>query len=178
MLKDNTAIGTENYSSQIRELPLANFHPESPVWIYLASRPLSEMEANDINRATSQFVRQWVSHGNTVSGYGGLLFNRFLVLSANAAIVSPSGCSMDSSVKFVQEVDNRYSLDLFDRLKIGFIDREGEIDTLQLSALKSAMEEDTIDEDSPIFDNTINKLGPFREQWIKPLGESWVKNFI
>ena len=178
MIKDNIALSRKVYVDQIKGLLLTKFAEHSPVWIYMSSRELTAAESAEMETAVQQFAKSWLSHGSAVAGFGVVLFNRFLILSANAGQIAPSGCSIDSSVGFVKSLEEEYSLDFFDRMKVAFIDEEGEIDTISINSVHNAVSEGTVNEKTPIFDNTITQVGPFADKWIVPLEDSWVRNFL
>lgn len=171
-------IALEQYKKQIQNLPLKDFAPDSPVWIYMSSRALNPKEVIAANKLVGSFVENWVSHGTDLEAYGELLFSRLLLLSANSATFPPSGCSIDASVHFVKKMEEEFSVDFFDRMWLAFIDAEGEIDAVKVHTIPSLIGTGTISKESAVFDNTIHRIDQLLADWIKPLEKSWVKRFI
>src|SRR5690606_39643460 len=80
-----------------KELLPGDFHPNSRVWVYQASRLLSLQEAFDAEDKINAFVEEWQSHGAKVKAAGFLFFGQFVILMADESIATVSGCSTDSS---------------------------------------------------------------------------------
>ncbi|WP_204351865.1 hypothetical protein, partial [Klebsiella variicola] len=67
-----------------------------------------------------QFVSNWISHGTPVKGYANLLFGQFIILMADETATGVSGCSTDSSVHLMKEIELRFKADLFNRQNLAF----------------------------------------------------------
>ena len=80
----------------------------SGVWIYQSDRAFSAEEVAAINTATSEFVSQWLAHKAKVIGDGRLLYDRFVVLVADEEKLQVSGCSIDSTVRFIKDLGAKY----------------------------------------------------------------------
>ena len=85
-----------------------NFHPLSRVWVYQANRVFSLQEAFDIEDALNEFTQQWQSHGTPVKGAGYLFFGQFIVLMADETATGVSGCSTDSSVRLIKDIEEKF----------------------------------------------------------------------
>lgn len=119
-----------NFKEQIP----ADFLPSSRVWIYQCSRLFFLSEALQIEEILEQFVSSWKSHGATVKGYGNLFFGQFIVLMADESAAGVSGCSTDSSVHVIKEIEKLFKVDLFDRQSLAFIIKD-KVQLLPLSQL-------------------------------------------
>ncbi|MFX9089601.1 hypothetical protein ABTN55_21265, partial [Acinetobacter baumannii] len=71
-----------------------------------------------------QFVADWKSHGTPVKGYANLLFGQFIILMADETATGVSGCSTDSSVHLMKEIESRFKVDLFNRQNLAFYIKE------------------------------------------------------
>jgi len=151
-----------------------DFHPNSRIWIYQANRPLLPDEVNGINQRLNAFTRSWTAHNQALKADGRVLFDRFIVLAVDNSFAEASGCSIDKSTHFLQEVEKDLGLNLFDRLKIAYLKEEGgEIDIISKPELRSALEEGTVHAETPVFNNTIQSLEELKNSWIRPLRETW-----
>ena len=156
----------------------ADFHPSSRVWIYQSNRPFSEQEKAEINEQLHHFTSQWQAHGDPVKGWGQLLFEQAIVLIADESDTHVSGCSTDSSVKVIKSIERQYSVNLFDRLLLGFVIKE-KLQLLPVSQIPYALEKGFIDENTIYLNNTVLTLGEMREKWLQPLKDSWLaKKFV
>jgi len=139
---------------------------------------LNTVEAQQVESAANTFAKQWAAHGHPLAAGADLIHNRFLILCVNAEHQSASGCSIDASVHFIQQLGQKHQIDFFDRMNIAYIDHEQLINTVHFNKIKSHFQEGLIKEDTLIFNNTWTTLHDFQNKWQQPLSESWLKNKI
>jgi len=156
-----------------QELLPADFHQESRVWIYQSSRMLSLGEALETEDLLNDFVANWKTHGDPVKGYANLFFGQFIVLMADESAAGVSGCSTDSSVRVIKEIESRFNVQLFDRQMLAFV-INNKIQLLPLSQLNYAVENNFINEDSLYFNNVVLNKKELEQNWIIPIKESWL----
>ena len=154
-----------------------NFHPDSRVWIYQASRVFSLQEALEIEELLNEFARQWKSHGTPVKGAAYLFFGQFIVLMADETATGVSGCSTDSSVRLIKDIEQRFTVNMFDRTTLAFVVKE-KIQLLPLSQLQYAVDNGFISTDTLYFNNLVQTKEELEKNWIIPVKESWLKNRI
>lgn len=152
---------------------VGNFHPESRVWIYQASRLFSIGEALEIEELLEDFVKNWKSHGVPVKGSAHLFFGRFVVLMADETATGVSGCSTDSSVRLIKEIESRYQTPLFDRQMLAFVIKD-KIELLPLAQIQYAWDNGFIHEDTLYFNNLVDTKKALEEDWIIPVKASWL----
>ena len=151
------------------------FADNSKVWIYQSSRLFTLGEALEIEEALDQFSESWLSHGNEVKGWANLLFGQFLVIMADESNTGVSGCSTDSSVRFVKSLGEKYGVDLFNRTSLSFLVNE-KIQQLPLSQLSYAFENGFIKEDTLYFNNLVQTKAELENSWIIPVKNSWLSS--
>ena len=98
-----------------------SFSPDSRVWIYQSSRVFSLSEAFDVEDMLNSFTASWLSHGTPVKGAGHLFFGQFVALMADETAAGVSGCSTDSSVRLIKDIEQRFGVNMFDRLNLAFV---------------------------------------------------------
>lgn len=74
----------------------------SKVWVYTSDRPLSVAENDYLQKQSSFFVEDWAAHGVGLKAEALVYKNQFLILAVDESQTNASGCSIDSSVKFVK----------------------------------------------------------------------------
>ena len=149
---------------------------ESRVWVYQSNKEISDDILTDVQNKIIAFTNNWLSHGQVVECYGHLFHKRFLVFVADES-KHVSGCSIDSSVHFIQNLGAQYGLDFFDRLNFLYFEGE-DIKSLHQSEFKKALDEGLIDGDTLIFNNLVNTKKDFIDNWITPVKESWHKRYL
>src|SRR5215204_5057755 len=106
---------------EYKNLLNAEFAPGSRVWIYQSSRLFSLGEALEIEILLKEFVASWKSHGVPVKGLGYLFFGQFITLMADEKATGVSGCSTDSSVRLIKDIEQRFGVNMFDRTTLAFV---------------------------------------------------------
>lgn len=142
------------------------------VWIYVADRLLNEGEEAAIRREAQQFIDQWSSHGTQMDASAELLHHRILVIAADEEKALASGCGIDKSVKFVQQLGASFGIDFFKRT-IVLYRKEGEIEESALNVFWAMRKAGLVSDETIIFDNTVKNIGELRSAWEVPFSKSW-----
>lgn len=158
-----------NYSHLLPE----NFHPSSRVWIYQSSRLFTMSEALEMEEMLEAFVNDWKTHGTPVKGYGNLFFGQFVVLMADETAAGVSGCSTDSSVRVIKQIEERFKVSMFDRQHLAFVIKD-KVQLLPLAQLGYAVENGFIDENTLYFNNLAATKEELLNKWIIPTKDSWL----
>lgn len=154
-----------------------NFHSDSKVWVYQSNRVFTLNEAFEIEDLLKEFTAQWKSHGTPIKGEANLFFGQFIVLLADETATGVSGCSTDSSVRLIKEVEKKYALNMFDRTTLAFVVKE-KIQLIPLSQLQYAIENGFIDVATLYFNNLVQTKEELENKWIVPVKNSWLNNKI
>ena len=150
-----------------------DFSPISRVWIYQSNRQFLISEALQMEDDLKDFVQQWKSHGEPVKGYVNLFFGRFLVFMADESATTVGGCSTDSSVRFVKELEKKFNTDFFNRLALAFLVKD-KVEMVPLNQVNYALENGIIGENTLYFNNTVLTKKELETRWIIPVKESWL----
>jgi hypothetical protein len=154
-----------------------DFNSASRVWIYQSSRLFSISEALEIEKFSEAFVEQWQSHGSRVKGYANLLFGQFIVIMADETATGVSGCSTDSSVRLIKQIEQQFEVSMFDRQTLAFMVKD-KIQLLPIAQLKYAMANGFITADTLYFNNLIATKEDLLNNWIIPVKQSWLASRI
>lgn len=150
-----------------------DFAPTSRVWVYQSNRMFSLAEALEIEKILNNFTRDWNSHGTPVKGYSNLFFGQFIVLMADETATGVSGCSTDSSVRFIKEIEQAFAASLFDRQALAFIVKD-KTQIIPLSQVQYAIDNNFITSDTLYFNNVVSTKEELENKWLTPLKESWL----
>jgi hypothetical protein len=156
-----------------RHLLPEEFSSDSRVWIYQANRLFTLQEALRAEELLEEFTRQWHSHGVPVKGFGSLFFGQFIVLMADESAAGVSGCSTDSSVRVIRQLEQDCSLSLFDRQLLAFLIK-GKIELLPLSQFGYAVQNRFVEPDTLYFNNMVQTKEELEYNWIIPVKDSWL----
>jgi len=151
-----------------------NMPDTSRVWVYQANRSLTQNEVEQIEQKAEAFVSGWESHGAKLKAEIAVLYNYFVVIVVDEEIHQASGCSIDKSVHFIKSIESITSVGFFDRTKIAVLNDLNEIELLSISNVNISFSEGKINDNTIIFNNLIEKLSDFRNNWQTPVKSSWL----
>jgi hypothetical protein len=140
------------------------FPDSSPVWIYGANRFFTEQEEVLVQQAMNEFTTDWAAHGTGLRATSAILFKNFIVIVADENVAKPSGCSIDSSVRFIKEIGSKLKIDFFNRLYM-LIEKDGELKRVHFGDLSRYS-------DWNIFNPLVKTIGEMKLNWIIPVNES------
>jgi hypothetical protein len=119
------------------------------------------------------FTRDWKSHGTPVRADGHLFYGQFIVLMADETAAGVSGCSTDSSVHLIKQIEQHTSANLFDRINLAFY-IDGQVRLVPLAQLPKQIENGLIQADTLYFNNTIQTKEELEASWLIPVKDSWL----
>lgn len=160
---------------EFKHLLNKDFAPDSRVWIYQSSRLFSMAEALAIEDLLNDFTTKWLSHGVPVKGAGYLFFGQFIILMADEKATGVSGCSTDSSVRLIKEIEQKFGVNMFDRNSLAFVIKD-KIDLLPLSQVQYAFDNGFINSDTIYFNNLVETKEELENKWIVPIKNSWLSS--
>src|SRR5687768_9829901 len=158
---------------EYRHLLPDDFVADSRVWVYQSSRLFSLSEALEIEQLLQEFCERWQTHGAQVKAYGNLFFGQFVVLMADESAAGVSGCSTDSSVRFIKSLEQQFAVDFFNRNNLAFVVKD-KIQLLPLNQLGYAFQNGFITADTLYFNNLVQNKKELETSWIVPVKDSWL----
>jgi hypothetical protein len=149
------------------------FHPTTRVWIYQSNRPFTPEEETRLHTACDVFVKNWKAHGAPLRTAYRIFFHRFICFFVDESTHGASGCSIDTSVRFILDVERQLGISLTNRLQVAYLSANGEVATAHIDKLKELAQAGTIGMETIIFNNMVANLHDVQTSWMQPLGESW-----
>lgn len=158
-------------------IPFENLPEESKIWIYQSNRKFSDDEFASIDTDLKIFVENWAAHGTSLEASYLLKYNRFIILAVNQEVQIATGCSIDSSVQFIQTLEKKYDVDLLDKMNVTF--KLGEhVAHKTLIDFKRMAKDKAVTENTIVFNNLVNSIEEFNESWEVPAMDSWHSRFF
>ena len=154
-----------------------NLPNNSRVWIYQSEREFNQKEIEIISAKAEEFINSWTRHGDNLKGSFTIKYNQFLVLAVDESFNTVSGCSIDSSVRFIQLLEKELQLDLMNKMNITFKDNET-INLVKLSDFQQFAKDKKISLETIVFNNMVNTKEDFENNWEIPAKQSWHKRFL
>lgn len=150
---------------------------DSRVWIYQANRSFTEEELSEIRVKLDAFIENWTAHGGDLEAGYDIVYKRFIVIGLNQNSNKATGCSIDASVHFIQQLEQEYKVDLMDKMNVSY--KQGEFIAYKpLLEFKTMAKNRSISENTIVFNNLVNTIGEFKEFWEVPAKESWHSRFL
>ncbi|AYO56770.1 hypothetical protein CO230_00620 [Chryseobacterium sp. 6424] len=142
------------------------------VIIYPASRPFTAKESKVITEKLYDFLSTWAAHGKPLSSSFKIEKNQFIVVCVDEEKEVASGCSIDALGAIMREIEQEFSLGLFDRMKASFVEN-GEVKTMKLQDFKKGLKSGKIPKNIEVFDFSKNTYIAFLSDFLLPLNRSW-----
>jgi hypothetical protein len=155
-------------TSAIAELLPTTLSDSSRVWVYQAESNLSENEVALIKQACEQFIPAWKAHGTNLQADYRILFDRFVCLFVDESGQDATGCSIDSSVHFIQQLEKALGKSLMQRTQVIYFNEDSELQELEMNQMSGTVKADTL-----VFNNLINSLGDMKKGWLVAAKDSW-----
>ena len=156
---------------------LTNLSDNARVWIYQANKKLSPAAQKSMLEKAMHFVNNWSTHGTSLKAGAELLYDTFLVLSIDESDVIASGCSIDKSLHFIQQLEEEFDVNFLDRTTVAIWDNH-EASVMDLDAFRRQINEGKIHKDSLIFNNLVRSKGEMSTEWKIPVNRSWLKKYL
>lgn len=144
-------------------MSLQQLPDHSKVWLYQADRALTSTEKEWLQEVLTKFVAEWAAHGTKLAAAGEVVGDYHVVLAVDETAYGASGCSIDTSVRFIKGLGDELGINFFNRLNM-LLEIEGKLQLvpfLQLSNYPSAQ----------VFNPMIETLKEWRESWKIPVAD-------
>ncbi|ANW96273.1 ABC transporter ATPase [Wenyingzhuangia fucanilytica] len=158
-------------------VPYQTLPETSRVWVYQSNRKFKEKEIEKINKMTTDFVEQWTRHGENVRGSFTILYDQFLIIAVDQDFVEVSGCSIDASVKLVQQIQVQLKVDMLNKLAIAYKESD-EIKVVPMSDFTHLAKSGIVNADTIVFNNMVNSIKGVNTMWEVPAKQSWHARFF
>lgn len=149
----------------------------SRIWIYQSNRGFSESELQELEQSLTEFLRQWTAHGSDLHAGFEIKYNRFIIIGLDQSNASASGCSIDASVHFIQSLEQKFQVELLDRMNVSF--KQGEFVAYKsLQDFKKMAKEKAVSPNTIVFNNLVATKQEYLDSWEVPASESWHSRFV
>lgn len=155
-----------------------NTLPEtSRVWIYQANRSLTKDEQREITEKVSTFIQQWTAHGSDLQAGFEIKYKRFIVIALNQNLNAATGCSIDASVHFIQQLEKEYNIDLMDKMNVSY--KQGEFIAYKpLTDFRKMAKQRAVSKNTIVFNNLVTNIAEYKHSWEVPASDSWHSRFL
>lgn len=142
------------------------FSDDLRIWNYIPERALTSSEVEFILKVGKDFASQWQVHGSPLKAEVVVQNNLLLSVIVDNDMASASGCSIDRSVGFVQQLEKELDVVFLNRMKLLYssngamqIGDHRELENLPQSAV--------------VFNHLSTDKSSYISEWL-PAKESWL----
>lgn len=158
-------------------VPFNSLHDNSRIWIYQSSRELTDPERLVVSNFLKDFCERWTAHQQDLKTSFSIEHDQFIILAADEDYQQPSGCSIDSSVRALKDLQTRLGVDFFDRTRVAFL-VDGQVITHPLASLKGVFASGGLASGSLTFDNLVPSRGDLSRRWKTPVEKTWLAKYL
>lgn len=158
-------------------LPFNQLPDDSRVWVYQAERSLSEKELDIIRQKLLRFCEGWNTHGNGMPSSFEIFDHQILVLAVDESGLGASGCSIDSSVRILRELESMLGINLTDQGKVSVRTNQGSVKVFPALGMKSKVQGGELTLEEEVINPMIRTKADLQQLW-QPIRNSWLNKYF
>ncbi|MGF7079591.1 ABC transporter ATPase [Mucilaginibacter sp. UYCu711] len=148
------------------------FSKNSRVWVYQSDKKLTDEAVAQIQLRLNDFTSLWTAHNSQLKAKAEVRYNRFLILIVDETQAGASGCSIDKSVRFMQEIEREFNINLFDRFNLAYKEAD-EVLSLPRHGFEDLLKQGAINTDTIVYNNLVQNLTELETKWEVSFKDSW-----
>jgi hypothetical protein len=143
------------------------------LWIFPASRPLSDAEQRRVLAEADAFIDQWMAHGVPLSAARDIRHDQFVLIGVDERSAGASGCSVDALVRGMGQLQTVLGVELIENGPVLY--RDGQrIERVSRDRFADLASKGEVNLDTVVFDNTLARVGDLRAgRWEVRAADAW-----
>ncbi len=158
-------------------VPFKELPDHARVWIYQSSHPFTPDTKQEIISTLENFLKNWTAHGTALITSYEMPYDRFIVIGLDGEAQEATGCSIDSSVRFIQSLEQQYKIDLLDKMNVTHKKGSDFLYT-PLKEFRSMAKKREITPETIVFNNLVTSKAEYKTHWEVSANQSWHSRFI
>jgi len=155
------------------QVPFEELPNHGRLWVFPATRDLSEAEADRCLEAVDDFLASWSAHGAPLRSGRELRDQRFLLVGVDVDAEAPSGCSIDALVNRLRGLGSELEVGLIDHGPVWFRE-DGVVRTEPRAAFRRLADDGDVGPEVIVVDTTLTSIGQLREGALeRPAADTW-----
>jgi hypothetical protein len=147
------------------------------VWVYKSAQAFTPVQRQAIIEHGHAFTGSWAAHGAALDACVDVLLDHFVVIAVDEKQALASGCSIDKSVRFVQDIERELGLNLTDRMVVLY-EKEGAVGVCRVPDVQDLLKRGELTADTVIYDDLVNTRADLDQRFRSPLRETWMARFL
>src|SRR5690606_21294621 len=99
-------------------VPFDSLPDDSRICVYQTNRKFKDKERQEIENEILKFVEELTAHGDGLQSSFTTRYNPFIIIAIDQGVYAPSACSIDSSVHFIHYLEQKYGVNLLDKMNV------------------------------------------------------------
>ena len=149
---------------------------DSRVWIFQSIQMIDNTTIQKIKSKLKLFLDNWKSHQMNFKSSFEIRNNTFIIIAADESNLV-SGCSIDSLINFIKELESLFDLQLMDKLHVKYT-FNNEIQTKHLNDFKILCQSIDKNQELMVFNNLVKNIYELNHNWNVDVRESWHKKYL
>jgi hypothetical protein len=157
----------------VPRVPFDQLPPDARLWIFPASRRLSDDEQARVLAAADAFIDQWLAHGVPLNAARDIRHNQFVLIGVDEQAAGASGCSIDALVRSMGQLQSSLGLELIEHGPVLYRNG-GAIARVSREEFGKLASTGQVSLDTVVFDNTLARVADLRAgRWEVRAADSW-----
>jgi len=164
-----------------RNMPQVSFDSlpdDARVWVFGAANELTAPASDRLLAAVDEFLAQWNAHGSPLRCGREWREARFLAIGVDQSTAGASGCSIDGLFRTLGRLEPELGTSLLGGGRLYYRGDDGRVNAATRKRFTELAGEGRIGPDTPTFDTSITTASAWRQEFERPVRESWHAQLI
>lgn len=159
-------------------IPFEKMPEHARIWVYQADRKLNKSELTFVEDVLQKFCEKWNTHGSLMPTSFDIRFDQVIVLAVDESQLGASGCSIDSSVRILRNIEQELDINLLDQGKVAYLSDGNKLEVSQALGIKSKVTEGILQADTIVLNPVVQRKSDLEKNWLISAKESWLNKFF
>ncbi len=167
-----------SYKLEDMYLEFENILDSARIWVYQADRKFTQEELKWIKDRLMIFCEQWNSHGTLMPTSYDIKFDQVIILAVDESQLGASGCSIDSSVKVLREIEQKIDVNLLDQGKVVFLESGDSLVVNSVFGVKDSVKAGHLGPETIVLNPLVKHKADLDHHWLVSAKESWLNKYF
>ena len=155
------------------QVPFHSLPSDARVWVFGAADELTQRASERLLDSVDAFLAQWNAHGSPLTCGREWRDGRFLAIGVDQSAAGASGCSIDGLFRTLARLEPDLGTSLLGGGRVYYRDLDGLVNATTRQGFGDLARAGRIGPDTPTFDTSVTTATAWREQFERPVRESW-----
>ena len=146
---------------------------DARVWVFGAAEALPAPASRQLLETVDDFLDHWNAHGSPLVCAREWRDDRFLAIGVDQSTAGASGCSIDGLFRTLARLEPELGTSLLGGGRVYYRDLDGRVNATTRKGFGDLTREGRIGPNTPTFDTSVTTASAWREQFERPVRESW-----